>query len=385
MTPTTKVMERIMGLVRNLDELKCTDSNPMYLYSDPSDDIRHPKSEAGAYEWWYFDALDPISGYGVVAILYDGLLFSPDYHDAVRSQSRDTADHHPGFSLSIYNGIRTDFYSLASYPKEVVHFGASNIPVQIGANRVEVVDSIDKLIFKLHLDETLPSGLRAYGVLRFESKKTASRSDSGDNKSKHRWNLVQPNAIVTGDIHLQSGNEITVCTFNTRGYHDHNIGLRPLEHDFDDWYWGRIHIGSDTLVWYITRTSGDVHPTAWLFEDGTVDFARKVTMQPAGDASRSIFGLSKVPAWSVEVKGNTYLIVEDHVWDNGPFYQRYRVKLVDTNNQAVVESIPGIAEYIVPSRIAASWVKPMIRIRHHHAGKQGNWIQSTPLLSRLTW
>ncbi len=358
----------------------------MYLYSDPFDDLRHTKDDPGAYEWWYFDALDPVSGFGIVAIFYDGLLFSPDYHTSVAEGLNDDARHHPGFSLSIYHGDRTIFYSLASYPEGMSQFSDVDHPVKIGNNWVRVGLSDGKLVYDVNIDETLPSGLRACGELRFESPAESQISHAGDSDSAHRWNLVQPSATVNGEIKLSiHGTSIEACSFSTRGYHDHNIGLRQLEHDFDDWYWGRVHIGDDTLVWYNMKMANVTHTRSWLFKDGIVDFSSQVDMKPVGNAGRSIFGLEKVESWGVLINGSNGRIVEDHVWDNGPFYQRYRVILLDADGHSVAGASPGIAEYIKPSRITARWVRPMIRIRHHSAGAQGNWIQRSLALSRLTW
>ncbi len=358
----------------------------MYLYSDPFDDIRHPKDESGAYEWWYFDALDPISGFGIVIIFYDGLLFSPDYHEAVAIGKRDTANHHPGFSLSIYHNDKTIFYSLASYPESLSLLAGHDKPVTIGNNRVEVSHSEGNLVYDVHIDETLPSGLNATGTLRFTSPEDDVSSNSGNPDSSHRWNLVQPSALVAGEVQLTlNGNILDLCSFDTIGYHDHNIGTRQLENDFDDWYWGRIHIGDDTLVWYNMKMSGIAQNKSWLLKKGEVDFASQVAMRPLGKAGRSIFGLEKVGSWEVLVQGQNYRIVEEHVWDNGPFYQRYRVKLLDADDRVVGGALPGIAEYIKPDRITAGWVRPMIRIRHHTAGSRGNWIQRSIALSRLTW
>jgi carotenoid 1,2-hydratase len=358
----------------------------MYLYSDPSDDILHPKNEPGAYEWWYFDALDPVTGYGIVIILYDGLLFSPDYHDAVKMRQFETANYHPGFSLSMYDGDRTIFYSLASYAPDQTHFGALHEPVSIGNNKVVVTSVGGKLVYEIHIDETLPSGLRANGMIRFESDATTTHSSNGNPQSHHRWNLVQPNASVTGAVEVKmTGKTLHTCTYDTKGYHDHNIGMRPLEHDFDEWYWGRIHIGDATLVWYNMNTSGSTQTACWLFEKDGVDFGQKIHMESTGQMSTSLFGLKRVYSWAVTIKGETFRIIDDHMWDNGPFYQRYSVRLVDAHNKMVQGAFPGIAEYIKPNRIVSNWVRPMIKIRHHKAGNKGNWIQQSLLLSRRTW
>lgn len=358
----------------------------MFLYSDPSDDIRHPKESPGAYEWWYFDAVDPISGHGVVAILYDGLLFSPDYHDAVKSGTMDTAEYHPGFSLSLYDGHMTPFYSLASYTPESANFGGADRPVSIGGNHVIRQNSEQGVLYILKIDETLPSGLRAKGELRFASDAAQATLAEGEATSHHRWNLVQPSAQVTGEIILSHyGSHIKAYRFDTKGYHDHNIGLRSLGEDFRDWYWGRIHVGGDTLVWYSMSTGGDIQPQAWLVRNGRVDFSDRIEMEAAGSMQRSLFGLNRVTVWRVRFGGEIYFVRDNHVWDSGPFYQRYQVRLYDRSGVIAANSYPGIAEYIVPGRITAPWVKPMIRIRHHKTGSKGNWIQRSAVLSRLTW
>jgi carotenoid 1,2-hydratase len=358
----------------------------MYLYSDPSDDIRHDKSEAGAYEWWYFDALDPVSGHGIVIIFYDGLLFSPDYHEAVRRGVNDTSHQHPGFSLSIYDKGATTFYSLASYHPNQVQFGGATNPATIGLNSISLSDSNNSLIYTVTIDETLPSGLRAVGTLQFESPMPTVFGRSGDVASIHQWNLVQPRARVTGEVALsKNGMMLDKFTFNTVGYHDHNTGLRQLDRDFDEWYWGRVHIGDETLVWYNMSEGGVGEATAWLFDSRGVDFIKQVDMLPSGGVSTSIFGLKTYQSWSVIIRGIKYTIIVDHFWDNGPFYQRYRVQLLDSELKAVTGVNHGIAEYIKPNRITAGWVRPMIRIRHHQSGGNGNWIQRSASLARLTW
>jgi len=228
--------------------------------------------------------------------------------------------------------------------------------------------------------------LRANGLLRFVSLPSSKRSVAGNKNSPHRWNLIQPGALATGEVIIsQNERKLDTCSFETKGYHDHNIGLRPLEHDFDDWYWGRVHIGDDTLVWYNMCTNSIAESAAWLFEKGEVDFARQVRITPTSDVATSVFGFNRTRSWIVDLDDKQVRIMDDQVWDNGPFYQRYRVKLVDMKGRIVDGSIPGIAEYILPSRITTNWVKPMIQIRYRKAGGRGNWIQRSSTLSRLTW
>ena len=358
----------------------------MYLYSDPDDDIRHDKSAPGAYEWWYFDAYDPASEYGLVAIFYDGLLFSPDYHEAVRSGSEAQASQHPGFSLSIYHKHSTEFYALKSYGPVEAHFGDRSAPVAIGKNSVTAGIDGGITTYTVSIDETIPCGMTARGKLTFTGRTATSALGVGDPNAFHSWNLVLPHARACGDVSILQGRSTRhVATFDTFGYHDHNLGLRPLENDFTEWYWGRIHLGDHTLVWYVMNTEGKLDTQAWLVEPGARDFYQQVQITPSASTQRSYFGLNRIREWEVVLRGESYRIVAGWEWDDGPFYQRFRVDLTDPSYRVVAGSRPGIGEYIKPDRITSKWVRPLIKIRHHRAGEKGNWIQRSSRLSRITW
>ncbi|MBA2735921.1 MAG: hypothetical protein H0U50_03930, partial [Pyrinomonadaceae bacterium] len=43
-------------------------------------DVWHPKKDAKAYEWWYFDALSDDGSEALVIIFLDNFIFSPRYN-----------------------------------------------------------------------------------------------------------------------------------------------------------------------------------------------------------------------------------------------------------------------------------------------------------------
>jgi carotenoid 1,2-hydratase len=276
----------------------------MYLISDPSKDHRHPKTTTGAYEWWYFDALDVDSNFGIVLIFYDGLLFSPDYHEAQVKGLNGTADKHPGLSISLYEGRDTIYYALKSFSPDKAFFSDSSCDLSIGKNTVSSSIKNSELVYEIGINDQLPNGLHLVGKLKFYSKHVPAGIASENVEAHHQWNLVQAKASVTAELHLVTPtNEIRNIEFEGTGYHDHNLGFRPIEGDFDQWYWGRVHVNEGTLVWYIMYKEDDIQQVAWLINesDGTytpVDFIRMKS-----PARTTILGLKVFDQLEVGIQG----------------------------------------------------------------------------------
>src|SRR5689334_14274798 len=57
--------------------------------SSVKEDVWHPKSDAAAYEWWYFDALSDDGKDAVVVIFLDNFIFSPRYNALCRKQHKE--------------------------------------------------------------------------------------------------------------------------------------------------------------------------------------------------------------------------------------------------------------------------------------------------------
>jgi hypothetical protein len=82
-------------------------SNTMKISAALSEDIWHNLNEAGAYEWWYFDATDASETYSFVAIWYSGFPFSPyylkRYNDWLKhGHEQPTPLEHAAFSFNFY-------------------------------------------------------------------------------------------------------------------------------------------------------------------------------------------------------------------------------------------------------------------------------------------
>lgn len=358
----------------------------MFVYSDPEKDIRHVKTTHGSYEWWYFDIYDDVSDTGVVVILYDGLLFSPDYHRAQEMSDSALPEEYPGISISVYKSNRTVFYALNGYSKHDVEFGDEEYPVRMGNNYVRRISSDKALIYEVVLDEEHPSGLRVSGTLRFESNRIADRFPGyGILDQAHHWNLIQPKASVSGPFQINFKEESKFdINIEGLGYHDHNIGYQPLEKDFNEWYWGRVHFADRTLVWYIMDHVTGQDRRAWvIFDDESRKTTELIVKQPSW-SKQTRFGLRLDDVLNFTGDNERYLIEMGEILDNGPFYLRYKVE-AHYNVNLKDEHAIGIAEFIKPDRIQAGWVRPLIKMRYHHHGKPAGWIQKSSLLSPFTW
>lgn len=370
----------------------------MYLYSNPDRDVQHPKNTSGAYEWWYFDLYDPALDLGLVIIFYDGLLFSPAYHRAQAALEPALASAFPGVSFSLYHGKRTLFYALNEYPATEASFELLSKPLSIGSNRIEHHLDEHHRTYTLNLDESIPNGACLKGHLQFKSDPyPTSFAALGDPSDVHHWNLVQPKAQVSGELNLWDGKKEFTFKVNTSGYHDHNIGFEPLERQFDEWYWGRIHLEEQTLIWYLLREHQETTTQAWLIPDHSTTAVESVEMSPLGKPRSSLFGLSVYPAYRIATHDLHVGIEQDYLWDNGPFYQRFRLQArpIKPASTTVASKIMGpqnlgpiyygIGEYMYPSRIQSKWTRPLINTRYFQKYHDPDWVKRSPFFSRLTW
>jgi len=359
----------------------------MYLYSNPDRDVQHPKKSSGAYEWWYFDAYDAALDLGLVLIYYDGLLFSPSYHRAQNSSEKALASDYPGVSFSLYKGKKTLFYALNEYAPSQARFDLPEAPLVIGSNRIEHHLDKQHRSYQITLDESIPNACHLKGQLTFRSDPyPVSFAPIGEPGDRHHWNLVQPKAHVHGELVLWDGKQEHTFKVNTTGYHDHNIGFEPLEHHFDEWYWGRVHLDEHTLIWYLLREHHTTTSKAWLLPDHPSGNLESVQISPIGKPRTSVFGLSVHPAYRVESDEVPLVLEQDYLWDNGPFYQRFRLKAThEKTSSAPGDPYFGIGEYMYPSRIQTKWTRPLINTRYYQKNHPPDWVKRSPFFSRLTW
>ncbi|REL33018.1 hypothetical protein DYD21_12205 [Rhodohalobacter sp. SW132] len=355
----------------------------MQILSDTDLDVRSKKINPGSYEWWYFDAVSSDEVYSIVVIFYDGNPFSRRYLDALQNDKYPLAEQYPAISLSVYRDGKPVFYSFEEVKPGEADFSARKPEGHVKKNTFQREIAGQKLCYRLSLDQTVPNGDQLKGELVFESilnpiqiQKSQNTRDQG-----HRWNLVQPQAKVQGTLQIRGFKEETI-SFSGLGYHDHNTGNEPLRDSFEDWYWGRLHFGDRTLIYYLMNENDEYHSNGWIIGPGGEILFLDDGIE-TDDFSVNLFGLKS--ARKIEKKHGDirFLIQKNSIIDDGPFYQRFFSRLMLQMDDSIYQG-SGISEYISPARIHNKLFRPLVNMRIQYPDQE-HWVQKSPRLYRWTW
>lgn len=421
----------------------------MNIFSDPAKDTKTSKPKPGSYEWWYFDAVDENSGLSLVVIFFDGNPFSTRYIDQLKKLKKlkklekleklkiaESTNHlstqgganvhasgFPAISIAVYEHGKTLFYSFEEVSPDRASFSDSICAGNVGENQFRASVHNGKWTYELELNQTLASGEQFRGWFRFDANHSqieGGKWEDGDPPSEdgssflHAWNLVMPAGRMTGEMSLKGPKPFS-RTMDGNGYHDHNLGLEPMKDSFQEWYWGRFHEGDRTFLFYLMHENGEwSHRAWWIRGDGTAEpYVGSIRLQ---DPQRNGFNLCSARKIEGSGEHGRFTIQLDQVLDNGPYYQRFRGRLIatrpvskassgssgtsaynhqdwtDTKNlqnernvegEELISSI-GICEYIQPGRIYARSFWPLVKMRIRYPGKP-HWVQKSPRLYRWTW
>lgn len=359
----------------------------MNIISDYRQDTNSSKPIPGSYEWWYFDAISDDGKTSFVIIFYEGNPFSRRYIEALSNKNsvENKAEFFPAISISVYHKDKPVYYGFEEVKKKEATFSSDLPEGKIGKSAFRLDHKQGKLVYHLNIDHTVPGGDSIRATLSFESADlsvTPGEFDHNDNETvAHSWNLVQPAAAVTGVIEV-NGYKPFVCQFSGIGYHDHNKGEEPMKDSFDEWYWGRFHLGGQTLIYYLMNQNGSWNNYASLIdEDGEV---RNIAGEfDGGNRTLNLFGLSSYRKLMFHSKNLSFTIQQESKVDDGPFYQRFLSSTIIHKNGDILVG-RGISEYIKPSRIYSKLFWPLVNMRIRYPGRD-HWVQKKPGLYRWTW
>ncbi len=364
----------------------------MKIISDYTKDTGSIKLHPGSYEWWYFDGLTADGEYGIVVIFYEGNPFSRRYLEAIDSNTSEAerrAGQFPALSISVYQSGRPIYYGFCEHEPDEARFDSERIHGRVGESEFGFEKSNGKLVYTVSLDQVLPGGDSIRGSLKFISDdhnialvNNKLNENINDNDAAHTWNLVQPAAMVTGELKID-GFRSHAIRFEGPGYHDHNFGRESMDRSFLDWYWGRFHFPESVFVYYIMqKQDGDQH-RAWLIQhDGEV--IRMDDHFQLDHNSLNPFGLMSARKITIEGSGVKCLVQKEKVLDNGPFYQRFMSRAVMEAGDGISQA-NGFAEYIHPARIKNRLFRPLVNMRIAYPGGKPHWVQRNPRLYRWTW
>lgn len=361
----------------------------MQLISDISKDQRFEKPAPGAYEWWYFDAIDHSGQYQFVVIFYEGNPFSSEYIKAMKN-GKGRAEWFPAISISVYEKGRPIYYSFTEFSHKKAFFSENPVEIAVGSHTMKQSLSGGRLSYIVSLDEVLPSGNAIEADLKFSSEAQTEGPFKKADKQKdstHLWNLIQPRAEVQGQLTItEAGGTSAEIEFEGTGYHDHNVGWEPMKNEFDNWYWGRFHFRDYTLVFYVMNRQNKRQYQGWLIDNLNYTIAELFDDVSLTDSSYNLFGLNSCRKIILKGKNAHATIQLEKLLDNGPFYQRFQGEaFLSVNGKQSVQKSDGLAEYIRPDRIYQRLFWPLVNMRIRYVKKGPHWVQKNPVLYRWTW
>lgn len=357
----------------------------MRMIASHADDAWHVLRQPGAYEWWYFDALSEDQDYGLVAIWFCGMPFSPDYNAHVEAYERgraaapDPCDY-AAFSFALYHRGRPIAYALTEYDT----FTALTTQPTVCTGRnwftYDAATATYHLVVDVDLTEvTTPIpvaiGRRLTGTMTFRNltenwfSPALAASSLGRLSSAngtHTWNLVAPVCATQGTLEITAadGRRERQVAFAGRGYHDHNYDTVPMSRAINRWHWGRCWRGDRMLIYYrnepLPGQPGD-------FSFGAVfDGERPQLVTDAIDVAfeaqqRNWLGLKYPHRLRVTLPstGETWMIRQRHMVDSGPFYIRFLSGLEAESN----DDAHGVSETLDGVRLRWRLFRPMINTR----------------------
>ncbi|MEJ7615789.1 MAG: hypothetical protein WKF30_02175 [Pyrinomonadaceae bacterium] len=363
----------------------------MRASSNIADDVWHADPEAGAYEWWYFDAISDDGRDTLVIIFLAGFLFSPAYNRAVRRHLRGgtarraaprPADF-PAISICHYRDGRPRLRVVAEYDPQSFAASIDRPACRIGRNSFELrADEHGNNCYVLSLAQPLRRGraLEAelvWRVIEGDLLPTQNQSRVED-AGAHDWNLVAPRCDVAGTISVieKGGGGRFVQRFAGLGYHDHNRDRRWIPRAVDSWQWGRAHFPSATAVFYRFGEKDAAVLASRLFtvSNNALDI-RQADLQES-DRRRNIFGLSYPRQMRFETPGaRTILTVnQKKVIDSSFFYLRFLSEAMLETEDGRQERALAITEHLAPRALAWPALWWLINMRIGKADRRASFL-----------
>lgn len=364
----------------------------MRMIASSAEDAWHALRQPGAYEWWYFDALSDDQEYGLVAIWFCGMPFSPDYNSHIDRHRRHPESVPPpdpcdygAFSFALYHRGRTIAYSLVEYDADDFAASTAHPEVRTGRNRF-TYDS-DTATYRLVVDVPLTEvttgipvalGRRLTGSFAFQNRTPNWLSDAdadrlnrpGRASATHTWNLVAPVCAVRGAATLfaPDGETEREVAFTGRGYHDHNFDTEPMSRAINRWHWGRCWTGDRMLVYYATepfRGAGAPFNCGILFDDAEPRVVTDRLDVTFPSQRRNWLALKYPDCLRLRLpedagEAGEWVVRKRHMVDSGPFYVRFLSELDGSSGAA-----HGVSETLDGTRLRPRFLRPMINTRIH--------------------
>jgi carotenoid 1,2-hydratase len=357
----------------------------MNITTDTAEEVWHDLKTPGAYEWWYFDAEDKENGISFVIIWFAGFPFSPYYNDRHDRWKRTGGSPSPlpadfsGFSFQLYEQGRETLNFIREGPNGLFESRRPDIGVKFEKNSF-AYDPVANA-YRLDIDFTFPARrkeVKASLVFNTSRRYTYEKKAEACCASRplHQWLLSVPKADVEGTIEIRETRTSAVQRYTVKGagYHDHNVGIMPLQEYISRWYWGRAFSGhSDVIYYLIYFRDKTIEPLTLLFlydhREGKTRVHDRVAIEERS-YRRGLFAPLHGREFSLSCDDIRLTVRHERVLDAGPFYLRF-LSAVELETHGVrCEPFGGISEYLDPGRLSSRLMRFFTRSRIWRDGER---------------
>ncbi|GDX82811.1 hypothetical protein LBMAG42_46220 [Deltaproteobacteria bacterium] len=249
---------------------------------------------------------------------------------------------HPSINLAVYRDGRAMFYHLEALDPGRV----SRCPGgwRFGDNLLQSRRTADGWAVDAELDLPVAgSHARARGEIRLRGPAVNGIDARG---GPHVWAPISMVAEATA--HLNFGGEDV--RFSGRGYHDENVGERPMPAlGIREWAWGRVAEPDSEVLHYRCEGESGAEGLEVVIDDGGRATVRPIEIWSESGRLGGTYGFAGFDRLAF----NGRVIQAGPLVDESAFYLRF--PLSTTTGR-------GWGERVRPGAIAAWWMRPLVRM-----------------------
>lgn len=301
--------------------------------------------QAGAYLWWYVDAISDDGKHALSIIAFAGSVFSPYYAWALaRRGDQVDALNHCAINVALY-GKSGKRWAMTERGSASIHrtadyfnVGPSTVSWQHDHLRIDVNE----------LCAPLPYRVR--GTVRLYPSALSSFVTALDAGGRHRWGPIAPCARVEVDLAQPS------ARWSGEGYFDSNDGDEPIDRPFEAWDWSRARMkdGSTAVLYDVRQTNGTERLIAQRFTEA----GESEPFAPPAQVMVLPKTLWRIQRSTHADPGTRTLVMQ--TLEDAPFYARslLRTQLLGESVTAVHETLQPQRLNMLPVRLMLPWRMP---------------------------
>ena len=322
----------------------------------------HRVTAPGGYEWWHFDAEDARGDLRVVATLYDGFPFHPEYLRAHARYLRRPTRVAPAVpsqytcaDVAVYDGDRRVVRSLTRYPPGTFTASDERLELSVGPHAVR---SDHDGVLQLTLGDVAKLTFRPASHGPTVERRAASRELTG---ADHHWVLPGTTYEVEGTVYGLG--KFGSFPLSGRGYHDRQYGAGPTGWNLRRWVRGHADVRGEVRVFRVAQPRDRHLPDEHYLGATGGGVLRDVIAGPPeirenpGQATRGLSCPVEI-AWAGESQAGDHLRLRGgRVIDATPFSLRVCYEVEDNEGPGAGRAF---ADVIYPGRLRAPVVGRLV-------------------------